>query len=73
MPRLRWFTWVGVVGAGIAGWSLLWLAVSSYVVQMFNRFAWLASGESDSIRSQILAVLGALFFASEAVDWLKRR
>jgi hypothetical protein len=73
MPRLRWFTWVGVLGAGILGWGLLWLAVSSYVVQMFTRFGWVASGNSSSIGSQILAVLGALFFATEAADWLRRR
>ena len=73
MPRLKWFTWVGVLGAGIAGWSLVWLAVSSYVAQMFNRFAWLAAGKSSSFGSQILAVLSALFFATEAADWLRRR
>lgn len=73
MPRLKWFTWVGVLGAGILGWSLLWLAVSSYVIRAFDRVEFLTSEMNPSIGNQALAVLGAVSLAVAGADWLRRR
>ena len=73
MPRLRWFTWVGVLGAGIAGWGLLWLAISSYIIRALAHFEFLTSEINPSIGSQALAVLGAVSFAVAGADWLRRR
>jgi len=73
MPRLRWFTWVGVLGAGILGWGLLWLAVSSYVVHAFDRVQSLTLAVNSSIGSEILAVLAAVSLAMAGADWLRRR
>jgi len=73
MPRLRWFTWVGVLGAGIAGWGLFWLAVSSYIIRALARVEFLTSEMNPSIGSQALAVLGAVSFAVAGADWLRRR
>lgn len=73
MPRLRWFTWVGVLGAGIAGWGLLWLAVSPYAIRAFDHVELFSSGTNLSIGSQMLAMLGAISFALAGADWLRRR
>ena len=73
MPRLKWFTWVGVLGAGVAGWGLLWLAVSSYVIRAFDRVEFISSEMNPSIGGQVLAVLGAVSFALAGADWLRRR
>jgi len=73
MPRLRWFTWVGVLGAGIFGWGLLWLAVSPYVVHAFDRVQSFTSVVNSSIGSGILAVASAVSLAMVGVDWLRRR
>ncbi|HTS10288.1 MAG TPA: hypothetical protein VMP68_32290 [Candidatus Eisenbacteria bacterium] len=73
MPKLRWFTWVGVLGAGILGWGLLWLAVSPYVVHAFDRVELFTSVVNSSIGSEILAVVAAVSLAMAGVDWLRRR
>ena len=73
MPKLRWFTWVGVLGAGVAGWGLLWLALSSYVIRAVSQVEFLTSEMNPSIGSQALAVLGAISFAVAGADWLRRR
>ena len=73
MPRLRWFTWVGVLGAGILGWSLLWLAISPYVVHAFDRVQSFTSVVNSPIGSEILAVVAAVSLATVGADWLRRR
>jgi hypothetical protein len=73
MPRLKWFTWVGVLGAGILGWGLLWLAVSSYVVHAFDRVQSLTLAVNSSILSEILAVLAAVSLGMAGLDRLRRR
>ncbi|HKS74418.1 MAG TPA: hypothetical protein VJQ82_14545 [Terriglobales bacterium] len=73
MPRLRWFTWVGVLGAGILGWGLLWLAISPYVIHALDRVQSLTSVVNSSIGSEILAALAAVSFAVAGVNWLRRR
>ena len=73
MPRLRWFTWISVLGAGVAGWSLIWLAVSSYVIRAFDRIEVLSSEMNPSMGGQVLAAIGAVSFALAGVDWLRRR
>jgi hypothetical protein len=73
MPRLRWFTWVGVLGAGVLGWGLLWLAVSSYVIRAVARVEFFTSEIGPSIGNEILAVLAAVSLAMAGVDRLRRR
>ena len=73
MPKLKWVTWVGVLGAGVAGWGLLWVAVSSYVIRAVERLEFVTSEIDPSIGGQLLAVLGAVSFALAGADWLRRR
>ncbi len=73
MPRLKWFTWFGVLGAGILGWSLLWLALSPYVTQGFNRVESLTYAVDPSLGNQVLTLLSAIFLALAGADWLHRR
>ena len=73
MPRLRWFTWVGVLGAGILGWGLLWLAIAPYVIHAFDRVESFTSIVNSSIGSEILALVAAVSLAMAGVDWLRRR
>jgi len=71
MPRLKWFTWVGLVGAGIAGWSLVWLGISSFIIPTVNRIQSI-SVLSASISPQVLTLLVAVLLAMEATEWLRR-
>ena len=72
MPRLKWFTWIGLIGAGIASWGLVWLAISSQLAKHGNPVEWLTLGMETSITARILGLLGVVFFAVIASDWLMR-
>jgi hypothetical protein len=73
MPRLRWFTWVGVLGAGILGWGMLWLAVSSYVIRALAHVEFFTSEIAPSIGREVVAVLAAVSLAMAGMDRLRRR
>jgi hypothetical protein len=72
MPRLKWFTWIGLVGAGITSWGLVWLAVSTQLGKHANCVEWLTSGLEGSITARILGLVAAGFLAVAASDWLMR-
>lgn len=72
MPRLKWFTWIGLIGAGIASWGLVWLAISSQLAKYGYRVEWLTSGLETSITARIIGLLGAAFLAVLASEWLMR-
>ena len=72
MPRLKWLTWIGLIGAGIASWGLVWLAVSSRLAKHGSYVEWLTSGMETSISARILGLLGVAFFAVVVSDWLMR-
>lgn len=72
MPRLKWFTWIGLIGAGIASWGLVWLAISSQLAKHGGRVEWLTFGLETSINARILGLLGAVFLAVVASEWLLR-
>ena len=72
MPRLKWFTWIGLIGAGIATWGLVWLVVSSQLAKHGYRVEWLTSGLETSITARIVGLFGAVLFAVVASEWLMR-
>jgi len=72
VPRLKWFTWIVVLAAGIASWGLVWLAISSQLAKHSYRVEWLTSGLETSITARIIGLLGALFLAVVASEWLMR-
>lgn len=72
MPRLKWFTWLGLLGAGIASWGFVWLVVSSQLAKHGYRVEWLTSGLETSITARILGLLAAGFLAVAASEWLMR-
>ena len=72
MPRLKWFAWIGLIGAGIASWGFVWLAASSQLAKHANRVEWLTSGLETSISARIIGLLGVVFFAVVTSDWLMR-
>jgi cell division protein FtsX len=72
VPRLKWFTWIGLLGAGIASWGLVWLAISSQVAKHASRLEWLTSGLDESIAVRITGLMAAVFLAVVASDWLMR-
>lgn len=72
MPKLRWFTWVGLLGAGVASWALVWAAVSSQLAKHANHVVWLTSGLETSIPVRIAGLLATLFLAVMASEWLVR-
>ena len=72
MPRLKWFIWIGLIGAGAASWGLVWLAVSSQIAKHGYRVDWLTSGLEASITARIIGFLGAVFLAAMTSQWLMR-
>lgn len=62
MPKLRWFTWSGLLGAGIGSWGLLWLLIWSYAVQQDSRLFWLTSDMRTPIAARFMVWIGALLF-----------
>jgi len=63
VPKLRWFTWAGLLAAGIASWGLIWLAISSYLVQAVRRFDWFTPEMGPSTGGRVMALLAAVFLA----------
>ena len=72
MPRLKWLTWVGLLGAGVASWGLIWLAISPYVVRQASRIGWLVSGLDNSTGAKVMALLAVVFLAAVCSEWLVR-
>jgi hypothetical protein len=72
VPRLKWLTWVGLVGAGVASWGLIWLAVSSYVVKQASQIGWLLSGLDNSTVARVMVLLAVVFLAAVSSEWLVR-
>lgn len=72
MPRLKWLTWVGLLGAGVASWGLLWLAISPYVVKQASEIGWLASGLDNSAAARVMALLAVVFLAAVSSEWVVR-
>lgn len=72
MPRLKWLTWVGLVGAGVASWGLIWLVVSPYVVKQASQIGWLLSGLDNSMAARVVALLAVIFLAAASSEWLVR-
>lgn len=72
MPRLKWFTWLGLIAAGIASWGLVWLAISPQLAKHANRVEWLTSGLETSVTARILGLLATVFLAVVVSDWLMR-
>ena len=72
MPRLKWFTWLGLLGAGMASWGLVWLALFSQLAKHATRAEWLTSGLETSITARILGLLATVFLAVVVSDWLMR-
>jgi len=63
VPKLKWFTWAGLLGASIASWGLIWLAISSYFVQAASRFEWLTSEMGPSTGGRVMALLAIVLLA----------
>ena len=72
MPRLKWFTWLGLIAAGTASWGLVWLAISSQLAKHGTYVEWLTSGMETSITARILGLVAAVFLAALTSDWLMR-
>jgi len=72
VPRLKWFTWLGLLGAGIASWGLIWLAISPYVAKQASRIEWLTSGLDESIMVRMMGLMAVVFLAVIGSDWLMR-
>lgn len=72
MPRLKWFTWIVVLAAGIASWGLVWLAISSQLAKHGYRIEWLTSGLETSIPARMVGLLAVLVFAVVTSEWLIR-
>jgi hypothetical protein len=72
VPRLKLLTWVGLLGAGVASWGLIWLAISPYVEKQASRIGWLTSGLDNSTGAKVMALLAAVFLAIVCSEWLVR-
>ncbi|MGC2447346.1 MAG: hypothetical protein WA477_06865 [Candidatus Sulfotelmatobacter sp.] len=72
MPRLKWLTWVGLLGAGVASWGLIWLAISPYVAKQASRMGWLSSGLDNSTGARVMALLAVVFLAVVGSEWVVR-
>ena len=72
MPRLKWLIWVGLLGAGVASWGLIWLAISPYVVKQASRIGWLTSGLDNSTGARVMALLAVVFLGMVGSEWVVR-
>jgi hypothetical protein len=72
VPRLKWFTWIVVLAAGIASWGLVWLAISPQLAKYGDYLEWLTSGMETSIAARIVGLLATVFLAVVISDWLMR-
>lgn len=72
VPGLKWLTWVGLLGAGVASWALIWLAISPYLVRHANRFGWLVSGIDNLTVARVMSLLAVVFLAAVSSEWLVR-
>jgi hypothetical protein len=61
MPKLKWFTWSSLLGAGIASWGLLWLVIWSFV-RHDSRIFWLTSDIRTPMAARLMVWIGALLF-----------
>ncbi|MGC2476811.1 MAG: hypothetical protein WA485_20925 [Candidatus Sulfotelmatobacter sp.] len=72
MPRLKWLIWVGLLGAGVASWGLIWLAISPYVVKHASRMGWLTSGIDNSTGARVISLLAVVFLGVVGSEWVVR-
>jgi len=72
VPRLKWLIWVGLLGAGVASWGLIWLAISPYVVRQASRIGWLLSGLDNSMVARVMALLAVIFLGMVGSEWVVR-
>ncbi|HKF04376.1 MAG TPA: hypothetical protein VKB49_18785 [Candidatus Sulfotelmatobacter sp.] len=72
MPRLKWFTWLVVLAAGIGSWGLVWLAISPQLAKYGDHLEWLTSGLETSVPARIVGLLAVLVFAVATSEWLLR-
>lgn len=62
MPKLKWFTWSSVLGAGIGSWGLVWLLIWSYLAQDDGRIFWLTSDLHSPMAARLMVCVGAGLF-----------
>lgn len=72
MPRLKWFTGIGLLGATVASWGLVWLTISPQLAKYGNHLEWFTSGLEISVPARIVGLLAVVVLAGVTSDWLMR-